>query len=177
MLRSMQKAKYSPDDIGHFGLSSQHYCHFTSPIRRYPDLVVHRIIKEFLSGEQDLNQKYGEFVYSASSQSSEKERNSIEAERAVDDYYKLLYISGYLGHEFNGVVSGVMGFGIFVELANGIEGIIKIENLRARRKLIYDQKSYTLSDGRITYKLGQELKIKVAGVNYGDRRAEFILAE
>ena len=175
MLRSMQKAKYSPEDIGHFGLSSQHYCHFTSPIRRYPDLVVHRIIKEFLSGEQDLNQKYGEFVYSASSQSSEKERNSIEAERAVDDYYKLLYISGYLGHEFNGVVSGVMGFGIFVELANGIEGLIKIENLRTRRKLVFDQKSYTLSDGKVTYKLGQELKIKVAGVNYGDRRAEFIL--
>ena len=175
MLRSMQKAKYSPEDIGHFGLSSQHYCHFTSPIRRYPDLVIHRIIKEFLAGEQDIDQKYGEFVYSASSQSSEKERNAIDAERAVDDYYKILYISGYIGHEFNGVVSGVMGFGIFVELANGIEGLIKIENLRTRRKLVFDQKSYTLSDGKVTYKLGQELKIKVAGVNYGDRRAEFIL--
>ena len=176
MLRSMQKAKYSPEDIGHFGLSSQHYCHFTSPIRRYPDLVIHRIIKEFLAGEQNIDQKYGEFVYSASSQSSEKERNAIDAERAVDDYYKILYISGYIGHEFKGVVSGVMGFGIFVELANGIEGLIKIENLRTRRKLVFDQKNYTLSDGKVTYKLGQELKIKVAGVNYGDRRAEFILA-
>ena len=176
MLRSMQKAKYSPIDVGHFGLSLKHYCHFTSPIRRYPDLVIHRIIKEFLSGAQDLEAKYGEFVYSASSQSSEREKIATEAERAVDDFYKLLYISGHVGEEFKGVVSGVTNFGVFVELDNGVEGLIKIETLKVRKRLVLDAKNYTLSDGKTTYKLGQELKIKVAGINLGDRRAEFVLA-
>jgi len=176
MLRSMQKAKYSPIDVGHFGLSLKHYCHFTSPIRRYPDLVIHRIIKEFLSGKQDLEERYGEFVYSASTKSSEREKIATEAERAVDDFYKLLFISGYVGEEFDGIVSGVTNFGVFVELDNGIEGLIKIETLRTRKKLVLDAKNYTLSDGKNTYKLGQKLKIKVAGINLGDRRAEFVLA-
>jgi len=178
MLRSMQKAKYSPVDVGHFGLSLKHYCHFTSPIRRYPDLVVHRIIKDFIKDGKDLTQKYGEFVFKASSQSSEKEKNATEAERAVDDYYKLLYISDFIGEEFYGVVSGVTGFGIFVELENAVEGIIRIENLKiGKRRLVYEPKTYTLTDGRVTYKLGQRLKIKVAGVNLGDKRAEFVLSD
>lgn len=177
MLRSMQKAKYSPIDVGHFGLSLKHYCHFTSPIRRYPDLVIHRIIKEFLVGKTNLTEKYGEFVFSASTQSSNKERNAIEAERAVDDYYKLMYISDFVGEDFEGVVSGVTGFGVFVELENGIEGLIKIENLKhGRTKFIYDAKSYTLSDGKTTYKIGQKLKITVAGINMGEKKAEFVLA-
>ncbi len=176
MLRSMQKAKYTPIDLGHFGLSLKHYCHFTSPIRRYPDLVIHRIIKEFLSGKTDLESKYGEFVYSASKQSSDKERNAIDASRAVDDYYKMLYISGYVGDEFEGVISGVTGFGIFVELANCIEGLVKIDTLKIRgKRLVYDDKNYTLSDGKTVYKLGQKVKIKVVGVNIGERRAEFVL--
>ncbi len=178
MLRSMQKAKYSPVDVGHFGLSLKHYTHFTSPIRRYPDITIHRIIKDFIMGKSDIYEKYGDFVFSASKQSSEKERNAIEAERAVDDYYKLLYISNYVGEEFDGVVSGVTSFGIFIELENAIEGIIKLENLKTgRRKLIYNEKSYTLSDGNVTYRIGQKHKIKVVGVNIGDRRAEFVLSD
>lgn len=173
MLRSMQKAKYSPIDVGHFGLSKEHYCHFTSPIRRYPDLVIHRIIKEFLSGKQNLEEKYGQFVFDASSQSSEKERNANEAERAVDDYYKLLFISGYVGEEFDGIVSGVTNFGVFVELNSGVEGLVKIETIKGKR-FTCDQKNYTLSNGKTTYKLGQKVKIKVVGVNYGERRAEFV---
>ena len=177
MLRSMQKAKYSPIDIGHFGLSLKHYCHFTSPIRRYPDLTIHRIIKDFLKGKLHLEEKYGEFVFSASKQSSEKERNAIEAERAVDDYYKILYISGYIGDEFDGVISGVTGFGIFVELENGIEGLVKIDTIKSKgKKFVHDEKTYTLTDGRSTYKLGQKVRIKVVGVNLGERKAEFILA-
>jgi ribonuclease R len=176
MLRSMQKAKYSPDDIGHFGLSKSHYCHFTSPIRRYPDLMIHRIIKAFLDGI-DVENAYAEKVYSVAKQSSEKERNAIEAERAVDDYYKLLYISDYVGEVFDGVISGVTGFGIFVELFNGIEGLVKIETLKGKRRLVHDEQKYTLSDGNVTYKLGQMVKIKVAGVNLAERRAEFVLEE
>ena len=177
MLRSMQKAKYSPIDVGHFGLSLKHYCHFTSPIRRYPDLIIHRIIKDFLTGKEHLEEKYGDFVFSASKQSSEKERNATEAERAVDEYYKLLYISGFLGEEFDGIISGVTGFGIFVELENGVEGLVKAETLaHGRKRLDYDDKNFTLSNGKTTYKLGQKVRIKVVGINYGDKRAEFILS-
>ena len=174
MLRSMQKAKYSPVDVGHFGLSKEHYCHFTSPIRRYPDLVIHRIIKDFLSGADDIEERYGEFVFAAAKQSSEREKNAAEAERAVDDYYKMLFISGYVGEEFDGVVSGVANFGVFVELDSGVEGLVKIETIKGKR-FVHDAKSYTLSDGKTTYKIGQSVKIKVVGVNLGERRAEFVL--
>ncbi len=175
MLRSMQKAKYTPVDVGHFGLSVNHYCHFTSPIRRYPDLVIHRIIKDFLSGKFNLEEKYGEFVFDAAKQSSEKERNATEAERAVDDYYKMLYIENYIGEEFDGLVSGVTGFGVFVELNCGVEGLVKVETLKGRRKYVHDEKNYTLSDGKTAYKLGQKVRVKVVGVNMGERKAEFLM--
>lgn len=174
MLRSMQKAKYSPVDVGHFGLSKSHYSHFTSPIRRYPDLVIHRIIKDFLSGCDRLEEKYGEFVFAAAKQSSEREKNAAEAERAVDDYYKMLFISGYVGEEFVGVISGVANFGVFVELESGVEGLVKIETIKGKR-FVHDPKTYTLSDGKTTFKIGQQVKIKVVGVNLGERRAEFVL--
>lgn len=176
MLRSMQKAKYSEQNVGHFGLSETHYCHFTSPIRRYPDLVVHRILKDFLLGKVDLNERYLEFTKSASKQSSEKERNAMNAERAVDDYYKMLYISGFEGEEFDAIISGVTNFGVFCELDNGIEGLVKIETLKGKR-FNFDAKKFTLSDGKKTYKLGEKVKIKVAGVNIIDKRAEFLLVE
>ncbi|MBR1968400.1 MAG: ribonuclease R [Clostridia bacterium] len=177
MLRSMQKAKYSPIDTGHFGLSLDHYCHFTSPIRRYPDLVIHRIIKDLLSGKNNLEERYGEFVFDAAKQSSEMEKNATEAERAVDEYYKLLYISDFIGEEFDGVISGVMNFGIFVELDSGVEGLVKSETISSRKRLTHDEKNYTLSDGKTTFRLGQKVKIKVVGVNLGDRRAEFMLVD
>ena len=173
MLRAMQKAKYSPVNIGHFGLSEKNYCHFTSPIRRYPDLVVHRILKEFLS-TGDLRDGYDDFLDVASQKSSERERVAQDAERAVDDFYKLLYIEDYVGCEFDGVISGVTGFGVFVELENGVEGLVKAETLEGRRYL-YDDKKYTLSNGKFTFRLGQTVKIKVAGVDVSQRRAEFII--
>lgn len=175
MLRSMQKAKYSPIDVGHFGLSKKHYCHFTSPIRRYPDLVVHTLIKEFLSGKTDLEKKYGQFVFDASSKSSEKEKNAVEAERAVDEYYKMLYISDFVGEEFDGIVSGVMAFGVFVELDCCIEGLVKIETLKGKKRFVFDERNYSLSDGKNTYKLGQKVRIKVAGIDVGNRRPDFVM--
>ena len=174
MLRSMQKAKYSPEDIGHFGLSLKHYCHFTSPIRRYPDLAIHRIIKDFLEGNTDLERRYGDFIYSASEQSSIKERNAEEAERAVDDYYKMLYISEYEGEEFDGIISGVTNFGLFVELENGIEGLIKCETLPFKR-LKFDERLMSLSDGKTSFRLGNKVKIMVAGVDMDKKKAEFVL--
>ncbi|MBQ4098301.1 MAG: ribonuclease R [Clostridia bacterium] len=176
MLRSMQKAKYSEKDVGHFGLSAKHYCHFTSPIRRYPDLMIHRIIKDFINGGVALEEKYGGKVGEVAKQSSLKEKNAAEAERAVDDYYKLLYISDFVGEEFDGVISGVTNFGIFVELDNGVEGLVKAETISAKRRLEYDEKNFVLSDGTKKFRLGQPVKITVAGVNLGDRRAEFLLS-
>ena len=176
MLRSMQKAKYSPDNLGHFGLSEKNYCHFTSPIRRYPDLTIHRIIKDFLAGELNLEEKYSNFVEDASKQSSLKERNAQEAERAVDDYYKIMYISNYVGEEFSAVVSGVTNFGVFCELENGIEGLCKLETLKGKR-YTFDEKTFSLSNGKETYKLGQSVKIKVAGVDFAQKKAEFLIVE
>lgn len=177
MLRTMQKAKYSSEAKGHFGLGEKFYCHFTSPIRRYPDLAVHRIIKDFFAnGSEDIEDKYRNFVIEASVKCSEKEKIAEEAERAVDDYYKILYIDNYVGEEFSGVISGVIPSGIFVELENGVEGLVKIESLRGKR-YVCDKKSYTLSNGKTTFKLGQKVKIRVAGVNIVDKRAEFILCD
>lgn len=177
MLRSMQKAKYSPDCQGHFGLSEKFYCHFTSPIRRYPDLAIHRIIKDFLrNGTEKLEQKYRGFVEDASIQSSERERVAWEAEMDVDKFYKLLYIKDKVGEEFDGVISGVMNFGIFVELENGVEGIVKVETLRGKG-YEYDKNKFSLSNGNVSYKLGQKVRIQVAGINLNEKRAEFILIE
>lgn len=173
MLRSMQKAKYSPENKGHFGLSEKMYCHFTSPIRRYPDLSIHRIIKDMLSGKVNLEKKYGESVYINANQSSERERVAIEAERAVDEYYKMLYIENYIGEEFEGIVSGMVSSGIFVELENGVEGFVDFENERI--KTSFDKAKFSFTAGKKTYKLGEKVKIKVDEVDIINKRARFIL--
>ncbi len=175
MLRSMQKAKYTPTCEGHFGLSEKFYCHFTSPIRRYPDLAIHRIIKHFLSkGINGLDSKFSEFTIDASIKSSEREKVAKDAEMAVDDYYKLLYISDFEGEEFDGVISGVTSFGLFVELDNCIEGIVKLETIPGKN-YEYDKNKFSLSNGKRSYKLGQKVRIMVSGVDISDKRAEFIL--
>lgn len=175
MLRSMQKAKYHAKPEGHFGLGETFYCHFTSPIRRYPDLFVHRVLKDYLdNGYAFVYKKYASSLVSVCSQSSNMERNAMEAERAVDDYYKTLYISNYVGETFDGVVSGVTSFGLFVELPNGIEGLVKIETLKGKY-FTCDQKNFVLTDGKTKYKLGQAVKIMVAGVDIINRRADFLV--
>lgn len=177
MLRTMQKAVYSPEPLGHFGLSEKHYCHFTSPIRRYPDLTVHRILKDVIAhGTEGIEEKYKDFVEYSSIQASEREKIADTAERAVDDYYKLLYISGREGEEFEGVVSGVINGGLFVELECGVEGLVRAETLGGR-KIVCDRDNYSLTAGKKTYRLGESVKIIVAGVNLADRRAEFVIAD
>lgn len=177
MLRTMQKAYYTTEAKGHFGLAEEHYCHFTSPIRRYPDLVVHRILKYVIeNGTDKIEETFEENAQFASVQSSATEKNAEAAERAVDEYYKLLYISGKEGEEFDGVVSGVLNSGMFVELECGVEGFIRSETLSGGR-IICDRDRYTLTVGKKTYRLGEMVKIVVAGVNLADRRAEFVLSE
>ena len=177
-LRSMKQAKYSPQCIGHFGLAAKYYCHFTSPIRRYPDLQIHRIIKEQLNNK--LNNKRQEqlshIVEYASTQSSERERAAELAERDVHDFYKACYMADKVGQEFDGVVSSVTSFGMFVELENTVEGLIRLANMRDDY-YIYNQETYTIIGERShkTFKIGDTVRIKVDNVNVDFREIDFVL--
>ena len=171
MLRSMQKAKYSPNNLGHFGLSSKCYCHFTSPIRRYPDLVVHSILKAILKGKDVVN-LYGDFVSVASNISSINETKADEVERTMDDYYKCRYMRSFIGKEFTGVISGVTSFGIFVELENTVEGLCKLETL-PKGNYVYDEKTFTLESNKWTFTLGDKVDVLVLGADTTSRRVEF----
>ena len=176
MLRSMQKARYSPENVGHFGLASDCYCHFTSPIRRYPDLCIHRIIKEVLHGNYgELQSKYGEFVERAAERSSIRERLATEAERDVDDLYKTMYMSEHIDEEYTAVISGVTSFGIFAELPNTVEGFIPIETLFGN--FTFDADRFRLIGKTESYTIGEEIKIKVTDVDFYRRRTEFRLLE
>ena len=178
LLRAMQKAKYSPDCLGHFGLASTYYCHFTSPIRRYPDLTIHRIIKQYLRkqlSDAELK-KLKKFVISSANQSSETELSATQAERDVDDYFKARYMKNKIGEVYQGVISGVMPFGVFVELDNTVEGFIPIETLDGTN-YVYNEKQIKLSNGVKSYKLGDNIKVKVTGVNLAERRVNFGVVE
>jgi ribonuclease R len=172
----MQKARYSHENVGHFGLASSCYCHFTSPIRRYPDLCIHRIIKEILHGKYDYAQeKYGSFVKDAAIQSSERERRAADAERDVDDLYKTMFMSERIGREYDAVISGVTSFGLFAELPNTIEGFIPIESLFGT--YTFDEQKLRLNGTESSYTIGEEIRVKVIDVDFYRRRTEFRLLE
>ena len=176
MLRSMQKARYSPENVGHFGLASDCYCHFTSPIRRYPDLCIHRIIKDVLNGKYaQACEVYGGFVEEAASKSSDRERNAAEAEREVDALYTTMYMSERLGEEFVAVVSGVTSRGIFAELPNTIEGFIPIESIPGSYECIPER--FLLKGTKESYTIGEQLLVKVIDVDFYRRRTIFQLIE
>ncbi len=175
MLRSMSKARYSAENCGHFGLASRCYCHFTSPIRRYPDLVVHRIVKLAIKGQAGEAERFSSFVQEASQRCSASERRADEAERAVDELYKVWYMRSHLGEEFDGIVSGVTAFGVFAELANTVEGLIRIENL-PQDDYVFVEERYLLKGGRYSFKIGDKIRIKVAACDIGTRKCEFLPA-
>jgi ribonuclease R len=174
LLRSLQKAVYHTENKGHFGLASENYCHFTSPIRRYPDLAIHRIIKSYLDGANDLEKRYGVFADESARQSSLKERSAQEAERAMDDYYKAVYMQSKIGESFNGVISGVTSFGIFVRLENTVEGLVRIDTLTGGW-YEYDENTLTLKNNKFSYSIGQTVTITVVGVDYANRKPDFII--
>ena len=178
ILRTMMKARYAPECLGHFGIASTFYCHFTSPIRRYPDLMIHRIIKASLRGQKakESHLHFDEIVAKACEQSSLTEKRADEVEREVDDYKKALYMKQYLGEVFEGTVSGVQEFGVFVELDNTIEGMIKFENLPIDN-YDYDNKTMQLSGSKHSYSLGDKVQVMVVGANTHTRRIEFELAD
>ena len=173
MLRSMQKAYYSTQNLGHFGLASKCYCHFTSPIRRYPDLLCHRALKASLKGDIGaLIDVYADFFSKAAAQSSKRERLADEAERAVTDLYKVKYLEDFIGEEFSGVISGVNQHGLYVELENTCEGFIPIELLPGGA-LEYDEKSFALRSKKRVYRMGDTIRIAVVGCDIGQRKCFF----
>lgn len=175
-LRSMKKAKYSPDCLGHFGLASKEYCHFTSPIRRYPDLTIHRIIKDCLHNAMNGKNMafYKNFVVESSMRSSEREKLAEDCERDVDDLYRAYYMRDHIAEEFEGTVSGVTAFGVFVELDNTVEGLVSIADLPYDH-YDYNEDEFALVGGKNTYKLGQRVKVKVLNVSIPERKVDFML--
>lgn len=178
MLRSMKKAFYSTECMGHFGLALKYYSHFTSPIRRYPDLMIHRVIKENLKGK--ISDKRKEALRlrtgSAAEQSSRTEMVALELEREYEKMKKAEFMSYHLGEEFDGVVSGVTSFGIFVELENTVEGLIAISELRDDI-YIFEKEQYRLRGemhGKI-YRIGDEVRVQVAKADKDLREIDFRL--
>ncbi|KOF57331.1 MULTISPECIES: ribonuclease R [Clostridium] len=178
LLRSLKQARYSPECSGHFGLAARYYCHFTSPIRRYPDLMIHRVIKYYLNGRLDdksCKKLIGTVDYAAI-QSSEMERVAQEAEREVDDLKKAEYMSERIGEEYDGIVSSVTSFGMFVELQNTVEGLVHISAL-TDDYYVYDEKFLSLIGERTKkiYKLGDEVRIRVERVDLDSHEIYFQL--
>ena len=179
MLRSLMKAKYSEENQGHFGLAFRYYCHFTSPIRRYPDLCIHRIIKEHIDGKltSKKREKLISFTQKCAFHSSEAELKAMEAEREVEDMKKAEYMISYIGYEFDAVISSVTSFGFFAELENGIEGLIHMNDLKDDY-YIFNELDYTLIGERTgkIYKPGDKIKIIVANANKELKQIDFIPA-
>ncbi len=181
LLRSMQKAIYDTKNIGHFGLASKCYTHFTSPIRRYPDQTVHRLLREYLFNKNLNKETINRWEHKLSfiaEHSSIKERNSVECEREVDDMKKAEYMEKHIGEEFKGVISGVMSFGIFVELPNLIEGLIRVEDIKGDY-YTYDENIFALigKKDKRGYRLGDSIKVIVKAASKEKHTIDFIISE
>ena len=176
MLRSMMKAAYSPENIGHFGRASDCYCHFTSPIRRYPDLAIHRIIKDYLKNGEKIAEKYQKFVKDASVHSSAAERTAESAERDVDALFIVQYMSDKVGERYDATISGVTSFGIFAELKNTVEGLIPIETL-PDDSYRFIEEQFLLRGTKNSYRIGEGIRVIVSSVDWGSRRVLFVLDE
>lgn len=163
LLRSMQQARYSEQNLGHFGLAADYYTHFTSPIRRYPDLLVHRLIRNYSeSTDEATQQHFAEEIPSIAQQASSRERRSIDAERDVEKMKKAEYMMRFVGEEMDGVISSVTSFGMFVALPDTVEGLVHISTLK-KDYFNFNQRALTMSGERtgLTFKIGQPIRIKV----------------
>ena len=179
-LRSMKQAKYTVENDGHFGLAANYYTHFTSPIRRYPDLQIHRIIKDNLRGRMnaDKMEHYRSILPEVAKRSSEMERRADEAERETVKLKKVEYMQAHIGEEFEGVISGITKWGMYVELPNTIEGLIHVANMRDDH-YNYDESRYEMVGERTgkVYKLGQEVRVRVADTDRLMRTIDFVIAK
>ncbi|HHT97847.1 MAG TPA: ribonuclease R [Clostridiales bacterium] len=179
-LRSMKQAKYTTANTGHFGLSAKYYCHFTAPIRRYPDLQIHRIIKENIKGKL-LSKRIGHYskkLDEVANHSSKTERVAEECEREVDKMKKVQYMKKFIGESFDGIISGITSWGIYVELANTVEGMIHVNNMDDDY-YFYDEEHYQMvgKDTNNIYKLGQKIKVELIGADIVLRTIDFKVME
>jgi len=179
-LRSMKQARYTPENSGHFGLAANYYTHFTSPIRRYPDLQIHRIIKDNLRGRMngERMEHYRKILEEVTKHASETERRADEAERETVKLKKVEYMSDRIGNVYTGVISGVTKWGMYVELPNTIEGLIHVANMRDDH-YNYDESRYEMVGERTgkVYKLGQEVRVRVADTDRLMRTIDFVIAK
>lgn len=177
-LRSMKQAKYSTECTGHFGLASPYYCHFTSPIRRYPDLQIHRIIKEQLRGrlEESRTAHYEQILPQVAKQSSQAERRADEAERETEKLKKTQFMESHIGEIYEGVISGVTAWGLYVELPNTVEGLVHVSMLPGDY-FYYDEAACEMRGSQTgkSYKLGEKIRIKVKFADRFTRTIDFIL--
>lgn len=179
MLRSMQKAIYDTTNIGHFGLASKIYCHFTSPIRRYPDLTVHRSIRKCLLNSNidiDTIKEWESKLPSLAEHSSTMERSAVECEREVNDMKMAEYMLGHIGEEYEGIITGVMNFGIFIQLPNMIEGLVRIEDLKDDF-YNYDESTFTLvgNKNKRGYRLGDTVNVVVKAASKEAHTIDFVI--
>ena len=182
MLRSMKQAKYDAESTGHFGLAAEYYSHFTSPIRRYPDLVIHRVMREVIENEGALSQKRHDYLAGRmpdiAQQSSERERVAVEAERDTEQLKKAEYMQDKVGEEFEAMVSSVTSFGMFIELDNTVEGLIRLSAM-SDDYYHFDEAHMALIGERTSrvFRIGDEVKIRVAKVNMDDHTIDFELVD
>ena len=177
MLRSMQQAKYSAESLGHFGLSTEFYTHFTSPIRRYPDLVVHRLIRTYIINK-DLSKAtimhWDANMDDIATHTSERERRAVEAERDTDALKKSQYMQDKIGEEFDGIISSVTNFGLFIELPNTIEGLVHVSNMTDDFYRFDDRQMMMIGErSKRQFRIGDEIKIKVIGVKPEEATIDF----
>lgn len=177
MLRSMQQARYDDVNLGHFGLSAEHYTHFTSPIRRYPDLIVHRLIRKYLidktMDDKTLN-KWEEALPEIADHTSQRERRAIEAERDTDELKKAEYMVQHIGEEYEGIISSVANFGMFIELPNTIEGMVHVSEM-TDDYYHFDERQMAMIGERQAkvFRIGDPVKIKVVNVDVDERMIDF----
>ena len=178
ILRTLRVAKYEAENKGHFGIASKYYCHFTSPIRRYPDLFIHRIISKYLEDDYMVNEfwikKYEKRAGKRADNCSERERTATKVEREAEDIKKAEYMENKIGEEYEGIVSSVTNFGIFVELDNTIEGLIRYENLGDEYFIYNEERREAIGEqSHKVYKIGDKVKIRVADANKLLRKIDF----
>lgn len=178
LLRTLKLAKYSDENVGHFGIAGKYYCHFTSPIRRYPDLFIHRIISYYLENEYDVDkgfiETYKVLAKQAAINSSEREKIATKAEREAEKIKKAEYMENHIGEEYEGVVSSITSFGMFVELENTVEGLVGFRDM-GNEYFIYDENKKILigENSKKTYKIGDVVNIKVKDANKILRQVDF----